>query len=94
MATIKVFGGNDGWVYKEVSDDMAKLVNLFNEAYKYLYERYDDVDFYKVTLSFGDMLIRQHHPLVAEFNSAREEPMLSDREVAAFAIAASELGML
>lgn len=94
MATIKVFGGNEGWLDKEVSDDMANLVNLFDEAYKYIYERNDDVDFYKCAVSFGDELIRQHHPLVAEFNTAREEPMLSDREVAAFAIAASELGMV
>ena len=97
MATIKVFGGNDGWIYKEVSDDMAKLVKLFNEIYAYLYmhDGDDKRPFgYYPALNYGDMLIRQHHPLVAEFNSAREEPMLSDREVVALATAAANLNMV
>ena len=45
MGIIKVFGGSDGMVDKEVSDEMAALVNLFDETYKYAYDRYDNVDF-------------------------------------------------
>ena len=94
MGIIKVFGGSDGMVDKEVSDEMAKLVNLFNETYQYFYENYDDVEFYELALEFGDDLIKQHHPLVKEFIEAREDFLTSDREVAAFWFAASELGMV
>ena len=94
MGIIKVFGGNDGMVDKEVSDEMAALINLFDETYKYAYDRYDNVDFYKVSLVLGELLIKQHHPLVSEFVKAREDFIMSDREVAAFGYAVAELGMV
>ena len=94
MGIIKVFGGSDGMVDKEVSDEMAALVNLFNETYKYAYDKNDNVDFYKVALEFGELLIKQHHPLVSEFVKAREDFIMSDREVMAFGYAVAELGMV
>ena len=94
MGIIKVFGGSDGMVDKEVSDKMAALVNLFDKTYKYAYDRYDNVDFYKASLELGELLIKQHHPLVSEFVKAREDFIMSDREVMAFGYAVAELGMV
>lgn len=94
MGIIKVFGGSDGMVDKEVSDEMAALVNLFDETYKYAYDKNDNVDFYRVALEFGELLIKQHHPLVSEFVKAREDFIMSDREVMAFGYAVAELGMV
>ena len=94
MGIIKVFGGIDGMVDKEVSDEMAELVNLFDETYKYAYDRYDNVDFYRVAFELSKLLIKQRHPLVSEFVKAREDFIMSDREVMAFGYAVAELGMV
>lgn len=94
MGIIKVFGGIDGMVDKEVSDEMAELVNLFDETYKYAYDRNDNVDYYRVAFELGELLIKQRHPLVSEFVKAREDFIMSDREVMAFGYAVAELGMV
>ena len=94
MGIIKVFGGIDGMVDKEVSDEMAELVNLFDETYTYAYDRYDNVDFYRVAFELSKLLIKQRHPLVSEFVKAREDFIMSDREVMAFGYAVAELGMV
>lgn len=92
MACITLHPGGER---KEVSDRMAKLVDQFYKEYEFIYEAQADgayVAGYDEALEFGDKLIADHHSLVTEFNKAREDLLTSDREVAAFAFAATELG--
>ena len=76
---------------------MDELITLFNETYEYIYESQANGRYvvgYDEALALGDKLIKRRHPLVAEFAKARQDILSSDREVAAFAFAASELGMV
>lgn len=74
---------------------MDELLKEFSIKYEYLYNA--DVagvrvPGYNLAVEYGDELIREHHPVVAEFVKARQDPLTSDREVAAFAFAAVALG--
>ena len=91
MAKITLFYGEE----KEVGDEIAELNRQFEKEYAFIYETQREgkhVVGYSEALDFGDEMIRSHHPLLVEFVKAREDALVSDREVAAFAFAAAELG--
>lgn len=76
---------------------MKELIRQFEKEYAFIYEAQREGKYvvgYDEALDFGDEMIRSHHPLVGEFIRAREDMLLSDREVAAFAFAAAELGYI
>lgn len=91
------------WIFDECNEQVAKecklaygwnlesLLKQFVKEYDFLYDNYDRVAGYEEALNFGDAMIHEHHPLVSAFVRYRQDALVSDREVAAFAFAATEL---
>lgn len=68
---------------------------LYYEEYDYMYDNNDipsDGFSYSEMLDLGDELIKAHMPLLLQFVRDRMDPLSSDREVAAFAIAVMKTG--
>lgn len=78
---------------------MAQVFNVnikafaerFVQEYDFLYTHGDAVAGYHEALAAGDRLIARHPDFVGEFARYRGDLITSDREVAAFAFALSEL---
>ena len=64
--------------------DMAAFEKLFNANYSGLYDGL--IRPKKDYVALGDQLINAHDPVVAAFNQYRQDILMSDREVAAFAM--------
>lgn len=76
-----------------VSEDrLKKLKEEFSKTYELLYDRKMGYSTQDVTL--GDNLLRDKNPLMFEFISYRQDILSSDRELAAFVVAARSLGFL
>lgn len=73
---------------------MDDLLRQFDKEYEFIYEcdkRNSYVAGYREALEYGDQLIRHDKELVTAFNNHRKDILSSDREVAAFGFAVSEL---
>ena len=66
----------------EINAAVTGLVRTFRYVYDDLYNR--EVDFSIPTIDKADMFIKEHTNLVGRFNTARQDILMSDREVVAF----------
>ncbi len=72
----------------------TRINKKFNEHYDRLYKALDNVEGYAKALEIGDEFIRNNSATVERFNSYRKDIMSSDREVAAFAFALADVGLI
>ena len=70
---------------------VKRLLGLFRQKYKFLYDNYIDTSKYTKLLDEFDEFIKIHPDVVAEFNKLREDILTSDREVIAFMMAVKEI---
>lgn len=76
--------------------DMETLGRKFSEEYDFLYEmdgKGTYVAGYDEALAFGEQMLSNQDPLLIGFVRYRQDPLTSDRELAAFAFAVTSLGL-
>lgn len=74
---------------------LTTIQEHFGEYYDKLYEQGDDaVEGYNIALVVGDQFIKENTAFVEQFNQLRHDILSSDREVAAFAFALVESGVI
>jgi hypothetical protein len=76
---------------------LEELLGQFNKSYSYLYTYYvtngEEHPFYKVLLTSGDELICHYSEIVKDFEEYRGSLIVSDREVAALALAVNRVDL-
>ena len=71
--------------------NIHEFVERFNKEYEFLYNHKDMVAGYHEAIEAGDKFIAEHGDFVGEFVKYRGDFISSDREVAAFMFALSEI---
>lgn len=74
--------------------NIHKFLKKFQEEYDFLYKNHDRVAGYYEALDYGDWFISEYPEFVQEFNRFRGDILSSDREVAAFAFALEDMGVI
>ena len=77
--------------------DLERLDEQYQKEYAFLYEADVNGQYvagYDEALDEGIRLMENRNELMREFARWREDPLVSDRELAAFAFAAAELEMI
>jgi len=72
----------------------TRINKKFDEHYDRLYKVLDNVEGYEKAVEIGDDYIKNNPAIVERFNSYRNDIMSSDREVAAFAFALADVGLI
>lgn len=76
-------------------EELGALLKQFDKEYDFLYETHGQgakVAGEDEAMEFGDKMIHEHDPIVAQFANYRHDILSSDREVMAFAFAVVEMG--
>ena len=72
----------------------TRINKKFDEHYDRLYKVLDNVEGYEKAVEIGEDYIKNNPAIVERFNSYRKDIMSSDREVAAFAFALADVGLI